>query len=67
MLGIGGLSKLGEEYVSEYWDETVVATEAKRVLLVHHDDYTAPFGEVAPVSFDCRRRCHNGWLDKNVK
>jgi L-ascorbate metabolism protein UlaG (beta-lactamase superfamily) len=46
MLGIGGLAGLGKEYVSEYWNETVVTTGAKRVLSLHHDDYTAPFGEV---------------------
>lgn len=46
MLGIGGLSKLGKEYVQQYFQETVTATGAKRVLAVHHDDYTAPFGEV---------------------
>ena len=46
MLGIGGLSRLGEKYVHDYFRETVVATGAQRVIIVHHDDYTAPFGEV---------------------
>lgn len=43
-LGIGGLASLGENYAKTYWDETVVATGASRVIAVHHDDYTAPFG-----------------------
>ena len=46
MLGIGGLSRLGQAYVENYYRETVMATGARRVILVHHDDYTAPFGEV---------------------
>lgn len=46
MLGVAALKRLGKEYVNEYWNETVVATGARRVLLVHHDDYTAPFGEI---------------------
>lgn len=46
MLGIAGLQGLGKEYVAELWDETVLATGATRVIPVHHDDYTAPFGEV---------------------
>lgn len=44
LLGIGGLAGLGEKYVQTYWNETVVATGARRVIAVHHDDYTAPFG-----------------------
>ena len=46
MLGIAGLVGLGKEYVADLWDETVLATGATRVIAVHHDDYTAPFGEV---------------------
>jgi len=54
MLGIGGLAALGKEYVAKYWDETVTATGAARVIAVHHDDYTAPFGDVKlmPDVFD---------------
>jgi L-ascorbate metabolism protein UlaG (beta-lactamase superfamily) len=46
MLGIAGLTRLGKDYVRELWNETVVATGATRVLPVHYDDFTAPFGEV---------------------
>ncbi len=46
MLGIAGLVGLGKEYIAELWDETILATGATRVVPVHHDDYTAPFGEV---------------------
>lgn len=46
MLGIGGLAGLGEEYTRTYWEETVRTTNAARVIVVHHDDYAVPFGEV---------------------
>lgn len=46
MLGIAGLTGLGKEHVRELWNETVVATGATRVIPVHWDDFTAPFGEV---------------------
>ncbi len=46
MLGIAGLTGLGKDYVRELWNETVVATGTKRVIAVHWDDFTAPFGEV---------------------
>jgi L-ascorbate metabolism protein UlaG (beta-lactamase superfamily) len=46
MLGIAALSGLGKAYVDTLWNETVVATGARRVIAVHYDDYTAPFGEV---------------------
>jgi L-ascorbate metabolism protein UlaG (beta-lactamase superfamily) len=46
MLGLGKVASLGPEYMKSYWDETVVATGASRVIAIHHDDYTAPFGEV---------------------
>ena len=46
MLGLGGLAALGEDYTSTYWNETVTATGATRVVAIHHDDFTAPLGEV---------------------
>ncbi len=46
MLGIAGLAGLGKGYVTQLWHETVRATGATRVMAVHHDDFTAPFGEV---------------------
>ena len=47
MLGVGGLAALGQEYTEKYWQETVTATGAERVLAIHFDDFTRPFGEVA--------------------
>lgn len=46
MLGIAGLADLGKAYTQTYWRETVTATGAKRVIAIHHDDFTAPFGAV---------------------
>lgn len=46
MLGIAGLTGLGKEYARKLWSETVEATGATRVIAVHWDDFTAPFGEV---------------------
>ncbi len=46
LLGVGGLSGLGEEYARQYWAETVTATAATRVFPIHYDDFTAPFGEI---------------------
>lgn len=38
-LGIGGLGKQSVEFLRGYWDEVVVATGARRVVLVHWDDF----------------------------
>lgn len=46
ILSVAGLSSLGRDYTQRYWQETVAATGAKRMIAVHHDDFTAPFGEV---------------------
>ena len=46
LLGIGGLSRLGRDYTQKLWDETILATGATRVIGIHHDDFSAPFGEV---------------------
>ncbi|MCP3983371.1 MAG: MBL fold metallo-hydrolase [bacterium] len=46
-LGIGGLSTLEEGepgYIERYWNEVVVASGAKIVRPIHHDDFTLPFG-----------------------
>ncbi len=45
-LGVGGLQKLGAEYANQYWAETVTSTSARRVIVVHFDDFTRPLGEV---------------------
>lgn len=39
-LGTGGLGKLDEQYIADYWQEMVVSTRAKKVYLIHWDDFT---------------------------
>lgn len=41
-LATAGLGKLSEEQVQEYWNETVVKTGARKVYLIHWDDFTEP-------------------------
>ena len=56
-LGAGGLDGLEESepgYIERYWIEVVVATGAKLVRPVHHDDFTRPFGSA---------RAFPAWLD----
>lgn len=67
MLGVAGLAGLGSEYTRAFWRETVSATNATRVIAIHHDDYTMPFGEVRllPNMFDNVVRVA-GWLDEIV-
>jgi L-ascorbate metabolism protein UlaG (beta-lactamase superfamily) len=38
-LGIGGLGKKPDAFVDAYWDEVVGATRARRVILVHWDNF----------------------------
>ncbi|MFD8390894.1 MBL fold metallo-hydrolase [Streptomyces sp. NPDC059680] len=38
-LGIGNLGKQSTEFLRTYWDEVVAATGARRVVLVHWDDF----------------------------
>lgn len=47
MLGIAGLGWLGREHAERYWAETVSAVGAARVMPIHLDDFTLPFGEFA--------------------
>lgn len=44
-LGIGGLGKQSEEFVSDYWREVVRAVGAKVVIPVHWDDFTRSLDE----------------------
>jgi len=44
-LGIGMLEGLGSDYIRRYWISTVTTSGADRVVPVHFDDYTQPFGE----------------------
>jgi len=44
-LSVAGLASLGAGHTADYWRETVDETDAKRVLIVHFDDFTQPLGE----------------------
>lgn len=46
MLGVAGLSGLGQQYTKRYWHEIVTQTGASRVYPVHFDDFSKPFGDV---------------------
>ena len=46
LLSIAGLSGRGPDYARSYFRETVGATGALRVLPIHFDDFTRPFGDV---------------------
>lgn len=65
MLSIAKLAGLGKDYVDTLWHETVVVTEAARVIAMHHDDYTQPFGEVRllPDMLDNVEKT-TGWLEE---
>lgn len=41
-LGTGGLGKLSDNYIEQYWQEMVLSTQAKKVYLIHWDDFTLP-------------------------
>ncbi len=41
-LGVGQLGLQDEAYIREYWDETVRAVRARRVVLIHWDDFFRP-------------------------
>lgn len=41
-LGTGGLGKLSNDYIAQYWQEMVLDTRAKKVYLIHWDDFTLP-------------------------
>jgi L-ascorbate metabolism protein UlaG (beta-lactamase superfamily) len=38
-LGVGQLGIQSEDYIRTYWDETVTAVGARRVVLIHWDDF----------------------------
>ena len=46
-VSVAGLAAQGEDYTRQYWEQTVGATGAGRVIPIHFDDFTRPFGEVA--------------------
>ena len=41
-LGIGQLGLQSERYVTDYWNETVRTVGARRVVLIHWDDFFRP-------------------------
>ena len=41
-LGVGGLGVHDELYLREYWEHTVRAVGARRVVLIHWDDFFRP-------------------------
>lgn len=64
-LSVGMLGSLGREYAGNYWRELVTATGATRVIPVHFDDLTAPFGNIrlAPRFIDNFVKTA-GWLSE---
>jgi L-ascorbate metabolism protein UlaG (beta-lactamase superfamily) len=54
MMSIADLTSQGRRYASDYWRQVVENTGARRVYVIHHDDYTQPFGQVElyPTSID---------------
>ena len=44
-LGIGQLGLQPEGYVTEYWEQTVRMVQARRVVLIHWDDFFRPLSE----------------------
>lgn len=41
-LGVGQLGVQPRRYIEQYWDETVRAVGARRVVLIHWDDFFRP-------------------------
>jgi len=54
MMSIAGLTSQGRKYTSDYWHQVVESTGATRVYIIHHDDFTQPFGKIGlyPTSID---------------
>ena len=46
LLGIGGLTQLGEDHAAQYWAEIVDAVAAQCVLPIHWDDFWQPYGTI---------------------
>lgn len=46
MLGVFGLKNFGRDYTEQFWLSLVTSTGAKRVIPIHFDDYTRPFGRI---------------------
>ncbi len=46
VMSVAQLKSLGRNYAERYWQTLVTSTGAHRVLPIHFDDLTAPFGEI---------------------
>ena len=46
-LGVGQLGIQSDDYIETYWRETVRATGARRVVLIHWDDFFRPLDPAA--------------------
>lgn len=44
-LGVGQLGVQRQDYIEEYWRQTVAAVRARRVVLIHWDDFFRPLSE----------------------
>lgn len=44
-LGVGQLGPQPEDYITDYWQHTVEAVGAQRVILIHWDDFFRPLSE----------------------
>lgn len=54
MMSTFGLENFGRKYTEQYWLSVVTSTGAKRVVPLHFEDYTRPFGtiELSPRIID---------------
>ena len=54
MMSVAGLTSQGRKYTSDYWKQIVEHTGATRVFVIHHEDFTQPFGQIKlyPTSVD---------------
>lgn len=51
-LGIGALGRQSTEFMNSYWDEVIKASQARRIVLIHWDDFFKPSNEpLAPFSW----------------
>jgi L-ascorbate metabolism protein UlaG (beta-lactamase superfamily) len=58
-LGIGGLGRQKDDFVNDYWDEVVRATKAKRVILVHWDNFFRSLDKpLRPIPFFAKGMRH---------
>lgn len=44
-IGIGTLGRQSEEFMNSYWEEVVKASQARRIVLIHWDDFFKSLGQ----------------------